>query len=159
MSTAERSRHLEIEQLLYHEALLLEQRRYEDWLALMTDDIVYYMPNGQEESDVDVDAMITRDDMPALKFRVARMYDPLNPALQPPPRTKYFVTNIMVDERADDVHVRSSLLLYIVHGSDVRHHPISCEYRLRHVEGEWKIAYKKVYMVENYRPLRQLPII
>ena len=148
-----------IEQFLYHEAWLLEQRRYQEWLALMTDDIVYFLPNEDDESDADSDAVIARDGMPQLKMRIERMSDPLNPALQPPARTKYFVTNVMLVEGAADVHVRSSVLLYIVRDRTVRHHPISCDYRLRKEASSWRIAYKRVYLLENAQALRTLPII
>jgi 3-phenylpropionate/cinnamic acid dioxygenase small subunit len=159
MSTMDRTVTNEIEQFLYHEAWLLEQRRYQDWLALMTDDIVYFLPNEHEASDGGTGAVIARDGMAQLKMRIDRMNDPLNPALQPPPRTKYFVTNVTLVERAGDVHVRSSVLLYIVRDRTVRHHPISCDYRLREDRGSWRIAYKRVYLLENAQALRTLPII
>lgn len=159
MSTIDRTETIDIEQFLFHEAWLLEQRRYQEWLALMTDDVVYFLPNRREESEGGHDAMIARDGMPQLKMRVERMNDPLNPALQPPPRTKYFVTNVTVIERAAEVRVRSSVLLYIVRDRSVRHHPISCEYRLRIDGGAWRIACKRVYLLENAQALRTLPII
>ena len=34
----------EIEQFLYREAELLDERRYEEWLALFTEDAQYFMP-------------------------------------------------------------------------------------------------------------------
>ncbi|MCW5746519.1 MAG: 3-phenylpropionate/cinnamic acid dioxygenase subunit beta [Alphaproteobacteria bacterium] len=34
----------EIEEFLYEEAELLDQRRYDDWLAMLADDLVYFMP-------------------------------------------------------------------------------------------------------------------
>ena len=34
----------EIEDFLYHEADLLDQRRFTEWLDLLTDDVVYFMP-------------------------------------------------------------------------------------------------------------------
>ena len=34
----------EIEEFLYHEADLLDERRYEEWLALVADDVRYWMP-------------------------------------------------------------------------------------------------------------------
>src|SRR5215831_1324381 len=34
----------EIEEFLYHEADLLDERRYEDWLALVAEDVRYWMP-------------------------------------------------------------------------------------------------------------------
>jgi 3-phenylpropionate/cinnamic acid dioxygenase small subunit len=160
MHIADREQTAEIEQFLYQEAWLLEERRFADWLALMTDDVVYYLPNRREDGDVADDALIARDGMAALRMRIDRLHDPLNPALQPPPRTKYFVTNVAIVERRDDeLQVRSSVLLYIVRDRTVRHHPISCRYRLRSVEGAWRIAFKRVYLLENSQALRVLPVI
>jgi 3-phenylpropionate/cinnamic acid dioxygenase small subunit len=34
----------EIAEFLYREAELLDERRYDDWLALLSDDIRYWMP-------------------------------------------------------------------------------------------------------------------
>ena len=34
----------EVEELLYHEAELLDERRFAEWLHLLTDDIRYWMP-------------------------------------------------------------------------------------------------------------------
>jgi 3-phenylpropionate/cinnamic acid dioxygenase small subunit len=155
----EREMLLEIEQFLYHEAWLLEQRMFNEWLDLVTDDVRYSMPNRSTGSPRGEQASLADDDLPALRMKVARMYDPLNPALQPAARTKYFVTNVAVVERAEDLSVRSSVLLYVVRENGVRHHPISCEYRLRAVDGGWKIAFKQVSLVENGRPLSLLPLI
>lgn len=160
MRVADRDLTSEIEQFLYHEAWLLEGRRFTDWLALMTDDVVYYLPNRREDGVVLDDALIARDGMPQLRMRIDRMHDPLNPTLQPPPRTKYFVTNVsVVDRSGDELQVRSSVLLYIVRDGTVRHHPISCRYGLRSVDGEWRIVFKRVYLLENAQALRVLPII
>jgi 3-phenylpropionate/cinnamic acid dioxygenase small subunit len=34
----------EVEQFLYHEAALLDERRYEEWIDLIAEDIHYFMP-------------------------------------------------------------------------------------------------------------------
>ena len=34
----------EVEQFLYHEARLLDERRLHEWLDLLTDDVRYWMP-------------------------------------------------------------------------------------------------------------------
>src|ERR1700716_1892655 len=34
----------EVEEFLYNEADLLDERRYEEWLDLLTDDVRYWMP-------------------------------------------------------------------------------------------------------------------
>ena len=38
--------HHEVEQFLFHEARLLDERKFDDWLDLLTDDIHYWMPRG-----------------------------------------------------------------------------------------------------------------
>ena len=34
----------EIEQFLYHESRVLDDRRYEEWFKLLADDLHYFMP-------------------------------------------------------------------------------------------------------------------
>ena len=34
----------EVQEFLFHEASLLDERRYQDWLALLTEDVHYWMP-------------------------------------------------------------------------------------------------------------------
>ena len=35
-------------ELLYHEAALLDERRFDEWLALFTDDALYWVPQGED---------------------------------------------------------------------------------------------------------------
>ncbi len=63
--TAEISRLLlkqEIEEFLYHEADLLDERRYEDWLALLADDMRYWMPMRRNVKVGEQEREFTRED-------------------------------------------------------------------------------------------------
>ena len=51
---------MDIEDFLYREADLLDQRRFQDWIELIAEDVVYFMPmrrnvkfGQQAERDVD----------------------------------------------------------------------------------------------------------
>lgn len=151
----------EIEQFLYGEAALLEQGSFEDWLGLLTDDIEYWIPNRIDNGNRNEQAMISFEDRTALRARAVRMTHPRNPTQMPPPRTKYFITNVMVGEFAgDELAVTASVLLtVVVPRREMAQHPITSEYRLRRVEGDWKICKKKVYLIANDQPLPQLPLI
>jgi 3-phenylpropionate/cinnamic acid dioxygenase small subunit len=150
----------EIEQFLYHEARLLEERRFEEWLGLLTEDVVYWIPNAREDGDVLEDAVIVYEDLVALKARVLRSLDPHNPTQMPAPRTKYFVTNVEVDEPSQgEVQVRSSLLLYVVKDGAITPFPITCHYRLRKLPAGLRVAYKKIYLVSNLWALTTLPLV
>src|SRR5262245_55677940 len=86
----------EIEQFLYYEALLLDTNRLEEWLALFTPDATYWVPNVREDGDPDEDGVIAHDDYLALAARVKRLRHPANPTQVPPPRTRHFITNVLV---------------------------------------------------------------
>ena len=51
----------QIEAFLYHEAELLDERRYEDWLALLADDVRYWMPMRRNVKFGELDREFTRE--------------------------------------------------------------------------------------------------
>ena len=50
----------EIEQFLYQEAELLDERQFEDWLDLLTEDIRYWMPMRRNVKFGELDREFTR---------------------------------------------------------------------------------------------------
>mgnify|MGYP000700824921 FL=1 len=51
----------EIEQFLYQEAELLDERQFEDWLDLLTEDIRYWMPMRRNVKFGELDREFTRE--------------------------------------------------------------------------------------------------
>jgi 3-phenylpropionate/cinnamic acid dioxygenase small subunit len=51
----------EVEEFLYQEAELLDERRYEEWLSLLTDDVRYYMPMRRNVKFGELDREFTRE--------------------------------------------------------------------------------------------------
>ena len=45
----------QVEQFLYHEAALLDARRFDEWYALLADDLEYWMPVRSTRSLADVE--------------------------------------------------------------------------------------------------------
>ena len=109
----------EIEQFLYREVRLLSERRYEEWLDLLTDDIHYWMPAretvaGQPDAVAKADEMALFDDDKAfLVARIERLRSSLAHAEQPPSRLRYFVTNVEINVvNEDEIDVRCNLQVY-----------------------------------------------
>ena len=50
----------EVEQFLYHEARLLDERKFDDWLALLTDDVHYWMPIRRTTTVREIDDEFTK---------------------------------------------------------------------------------------------------
>jgi 3-phenylpropionate/cinnamic acid dioxygenase small subunit len=147
---------LEAERFLSREARLLDAADYRAWLDLTTDDITYWVPVNDAGASPDEHLAIVYDDRRRLETRVWRILESgLNHAQDPRSSTLRFITNVEV-EPADvpgEMLVRCNVLLYEYRAGAQRRnvtpnaHPARCEYRLRRVEGAWKIAYKKIVLL------------
>ena len=78
----------ELERFIYHEGNLLDDRRYEEWLELLADDVTYWLPNFSENAPPGESGVIVLERLPALQARVARALDPENPTQMPSARTR-----------------------------------------------------------------------
>jgi ethylbenzene dioxygenase subunit beta len=90
-----------IEQFLFREARLLDSERWEDWLALMTDDVHYWMPAIENRRRADKLGAYAPgrgayfDDGHAdLARRVARFMQPSAWAEDPPTRHVHVISNV-----------------------------------------------------------------
>jgi 3-phenylpropionate/cinnamic acid dioxygenase small subunit len=104
----------EVERFLYREARLLDERRYDDWLALMSFDILYRAPvriarEGKDDV-VGIDELHHfDDDYGQLELRVQGLQVRSAWAEIPPSRTRRLVTNVSVEPLEDeDLRARRS---------------------------------------------------
>lgn len=150
----------ELEQFLYREAALIDERRYDEWLALMTDDVAYWIPNYSELGERRDVGVVAYERLSGLQARVARANHSRSPMQLPVARTRQFVTNVIVDERTSDTAtVTSNLLVYISHDGRSYNHAGKMVHRLRRIDGSWRIAEKKISLIDNDQPLSPLPIL
>lgn len=140
----------EIEEFLFHEARLLDDRRFEDWMDLFTEDAVYWVPS-QEGQDNPVDtASIFHDNRQLMEVRIRRLRHPANYAQRPPSRTRHLVTNVVldgVDDATGELHVTSNLLMAEYRDDDQRVYAAGVRYRLRRADGALRIAWKRVDLI------------
>lgn len=150
----------ELERFLYRESDLLDDRNYDEWLDMLADDITYWVPNFNEDGVPGETGVIVLERLPALRARVARALDPMNPTQRPPARTRHFYTNVLVKaSSADTAVVTSSLLLYVSKDGKLMVYPGKCEHALRKVGGSWRIAAKTINFISNGEPMASLPIV
>ncbi len=111
-----------VEQALYREVRLLDQERYHEWVAMLTDDIHYYMPGIEtryRRDKTDQVHDLTRmayynDNLDDLKKRLRRLETGTAWSEDPATRYTHLITNIEVipTEREDEVLVYSNFLAY-----------------------------------------------
>jgi 3-phenylpropionate/cinnamic acid dioxygenase small subunit len=113
----------EVQQFLVREARLIDDRRFEEWLDLFTDDAVYWMPgrtnawrSGEVADSVTKpgELALFEDTKQTLTTRVNRLRTGLAWGEDPPSRTRHLITNVEVEPDADpsQLRVRSNFLVY-----------------------------------------------
>ena len=95
----------EIEDFLFQEAELLDERYFEDWLGLLTDDIRYWMPMRRNVKSNELDREFTREGQDinwfdegkeTLQRRVQQILTGVHWAEEPLSRICHFVTNVQI---------------------------------------------------------------
>lgn len=160
--------HQEAHQFLVQEAELLDSRRYQEWLDLFTEDIVYKMPVRATrahtlEGSV-LDGMDHFDeDMYSLKKRVERFETEHAWTEDPPSRTRHFVTNVRVypgEEAAGEYMVKSYVLLFRSRGDTRDPDFLSAERSdtLRRSDSGFKIANREILVDESVLRTQNLAV-
>lgn len=94
----------EIEQFYYWEAKLLNDRRYEEWFALLAADIHYYMPIRTTRLIRDSDKEWSRpgeyahfdDDAQTMRGRLRKITADVGWSENPASRTRHAISNVMI---------------------------------------------------------------
>jgi 3-phenylpropionate/cinnamic acid dioxygenase small subunit len=162
----------EVEQFLYREARLLDERRFHEWLELLTDDIHYWMgsrsnrypksskaiaildPDRYVEDDLTKadELAILDEDKASLSGRVARLDTGMAWAEDPPSRTRHLITNVEVElgDAAAEVKVYSNFMVYRSRAETEQDFYVGARQDvLRRVAGAWKIAGRKITLDQN----------
>jgi ethylbenzene dioxygenase subunit beta len=109
----------EVQGFLYHEARLLDGGRYAEWLAVLTDDIHYWMPTIENPLDATVPHRYSPtalaffdDDRRMLERRVKKLADRTAWTEVPPTRQCRIISNIEVERtaREDEFNVYSAFV-------------------------------------------------
>ncbi len=155
----------EIEEFLYREADLLDDRRYEDWLALIAEDVRYWMPMRRNVKVGEAEREFTRagqdinwfdEGKETLTRRVKQILTGMHWAEEPVSRISHMVSNVRLLEvnpsaaEPAEITVRCRFLIYrnrVETETDIL--VGKREDLLRRVEGDWQIARRKIVLDQN----------
>jgi len=149
-----------IEGFLYREARLLDEQRLEEWLALYTEDATYWVPLEQGQADPLQTSSIIHDDRTLLDLRVRQTRHPRAHARLPLARTVHQVGNVVVSEEGKtELTVNSNLVLVEFRAERQRVWGALVEHRLRHEGDGYRIARKRVDLVNSEGELDGIAIL
>ncbi|HWJ65259.1 MAG TPA: 3-phenylpropionate/cinnamic acid dioxygenase subunit beta [Nocardioides sp.] len=160
-------RHLAAHQWLVNEAWILDEQKYQDWLALLTDDVHYYMPvkvTTALGAGFDTAPGIAHFDENkySLERRVARFETEHAWTEDPPSRLRHYVTNVrtFATDNDDEIVVESAELLFRSRGDVNEAAIISCgrEDLLRRTPEGWRLARRHIAVDESVLRTQNLAI-
>ncbi len=112
----------EVQDFLYREAELLDERRYEEWLELFTDDARYFMPMRRNVPHDEPEREFTREGLDVNWFdegkdtlarRVQQIRTGIHWAEEPPSRICHMVSNVQILHASPtEIGVKSRFLVY-----------------------------------------------
>ena len=158
--------HYEVERFYYDEAALLDSHRYEEWLALFSDDAHYFMPIRRTRMLRELDKEFTRpgemaffdDTKTLLAGRIKKLGSGRSWAEDPPSRTRHLITNVRITK--DDgrtLEVESNFHLYRTRlNSEETSWIGSRRDVLRRVEGSFQIVDRKIFLEQTVLLSRNL---
>ena len=65
-----------ITQFIYHEARLLDEKRWDEWYELFTEDGHYWVPLTRDQPDADLHTSLAYEDKLLLRLRIERLPPP-----------------------------------------------------------------------------------
>jgi 3-phenylpropionate/cinnamic acid dioxygenase small subunit len=165
----------EVEEFLYEEAELLDRRRFADWLELLADDLVYFMPirrnvafgtHGRAENTAQGEGISWFDeDKWTLAKRVRQIETGVHWAEEPLSRVCHMVSNVrLVSARpsaakAREVEVNSRFLVY---QNRVEYENYTFVGKrndtLRRERGAWRLARREIVLDQNVLLAKNLTV-
>ena len=142
------------EQFLLHEARLLDEAKFDEWLALFTAEAWYWVPSEPDQADPVETVSLIYDDRRLLETRVRRLASPRMYSQEPRSRTTRMVGNISIEDADRDAcTVRSKFMMIEYRREQQRLFGGTVLHRLVQSDGRIMVAWKRVNLVNCDAPL------
>ena len=152
----------EVEQFLYREARLADESDYDAWEALWTDDALYWVPVDGQAGDPRREMSVIYDNRSRISTRLKQLRTGKRYAQAPPSNLRRLLSNIEFlgdvpnPDGGVDLEVGANFLAIESRARGTHLCGGRVTYRLRRDGDALRLAYKKVVLVDNDRPLPTL---
>jgi 3-phenylpropionate/cinnamic acid dioxygenase small subunit len=144
------------ERFLVHEARLLDEAKFDDWLALFTADAWYWVPSEPGQKNPLDTVSLIYDDRRLLETRVRRLSSPRMYSQEPRSRTSRIIANVTLEEADPDNQActtRAKFTMIEFRREQQRLFGGTAFHRLLQCDGRIQIAWKRVDLVNCDAPL------
>src|SRR5262245_18900484 len=151
--------HEQVRQFLYYEAQLMDEHRYDEWLALWAEEALYWVPRNRDEIDPKREVSLVYDDLVRLKLRIACLKSGFAPAPEPNSRMRRLISTVLIEQAVCEVIATSNFLLAELRRGKQDLFAGRTTHRLRPHDGTFEIKSKKVLLVHNDEPIDNLTFL
>src|SRR6195256_5661255 len=147
--------------LIEKEARLLDQLRFDEWLAMYAPECIYWVPGTPQAGDPRREVSISFDDRRRMEDRIYRLRTGYAWSQAPISRTVRLVSNVEVfaAAAASKRMVRSNFLISEFRPDGVRFLSGWCGHRLAERSGRWEIEVRQVNLIDCDQNLRNPSIV
>jgi 3-phenylpropionate/cinnamic acid dioxygenase small subunit len=159
-----------VEQFLYREAMLLDDKRWAEWLALYSEDCFYWVPSVVGQKDpVDTISLYAEDRM-RLEMRIIRVTHPHAYSQDFPTRMSHVVGNVMLDPEGGsgsdgglapkaDLVVRSTVHILEFRKEEQRLFGGTVRHWLRRAGDDFRIVMKRIDLINCDAPMEVVQLL
>ena len=141
--------------LLELEARLLDQAKYDEWLALYAEHCVIWVPAAEKAGDPRREVAIYFDDRRRLEDRIYRLRTGKAWSQVPASRTVRMVTNVEAFRAGEKLMVRSNLLMTEFRAGETRSIAGWCAHRI----AGGRIEAKQINLIDRDQSLRNPSVL
>jgi 3-phenylpropionate/cinnamic acid dioxygenase small subunit len=135
----------ELARFVRHEARLIDERRFEEWYELFTDDAHYWVPAVHGQNSPLTENSLAYEDKLLLRLRLERMKSPLAYSQKPASRCLHVMQESDVESRTDGQYVTRTPFLYTeTRNDDSQRYAAVAWHTLVLSEGKLRIRLKRV---------------
>jgi 3-phenylpropionate/cinnamic acid dioxygenase small subunit len=147
--------------LIEREARLLDQLRFDEWLAMYAPECIYWVPGTPEAGDPRREIAISFDDRRRMEDRIYRLRTGYAWSQAPKSRTVRMISNVEVFATAESTArmVRSNFLISEFRVDGTRYLSGWCGHRFTQAAGDWEIQVRQVNLIDCDQNLRNPSIV
>jgi 3-phenylpropionate/cinnamic acid dioxygenase small subunit len=143
----------EIEQLLYRQSELLDQKLWQGYIDLFTDDGVYWMPVTPDQTEWEGSPSIFAEDKYMMEVRMGRVTHPTAWSQVPMWSTSHVIGNVVLEsESGGEWVVRSRFHMMELRRDTVRHFGGTYRHTLIRERGQLRIKLQRVDLFNSQAP-------
>ena len=145
----------EVAALIAREAMLLDRRRWDEWIDLYTEDAVYWVPAWANEEETTTDPetqlnLIYLRNRGGLEDRVFRIESRDSYASVPLDRTVHLIGNVLVESaEGGSVEATANCLVHVYGKKGAATRGSLYDFTFRRVDGALRIARKKIVFIDD----------